>query len=448
MAEQKVYSVTEINRTIRQALEQALGRVCVEGEISNLSRPASGHLYFTIKDAGAQLSAVMFRGNQSTLTFDPKPGTQVQASGDITVYEKGGKYQIIVRKMAEGGQGSLHIQFEKLKKKLAAEGLFSEADKQALPLLAQRVGVVTSPTGAAVRDILNVVSRRYPNLHVQIAPVRVQGDGAAEEIAAAIELFNQRGEMDVIIVGRGGGSLEDLWCFNEEIVARAIAASRLPVISAVGHEIDFTISDFTADLRAPTPSAAAELVVGRKDEFEELLVSRQNRMAGAMQASSRQARSRLTLAAKSYVFKEPGNLVNQYRQNVDRYQLQLGHALQDRMRETRERLQRLVLRLEPVTRQRVTLVRQSLSDSGQRIEHTMKLRVGRVAQDVQRLDAQLKALSPVEVLERGYSLTRREDGSIVRDASTVTLGERLYTRMALGTVESEVKGVDDGKKEN
>ena len=267
-AERRVLTVTELTRLIKAALESEVGTVWVEGEVSNLRQPSSGHLYFTVKDANAQITAVLFRGDQQRLKFKPRDGLQVRVYGEISVYERSGNYQIIVRVLEEAGKGALQAKFEELKEKLQKEGLFDPARKKAIPLLPRHVGVVTSPTGAAIHDILNVISRRFPNLHLVLAPVKVQGEGAAREIAAAIEFLNRRGGFDVLIVGRGGGSLEDLWCFNEEIVARAIAASRIPVISAVGHEIDFTISDFVADLRAATPSAAAELVVGRKDAFE------------------------------------------------------------------------------------------------------------------------------------------------------------------------------------
>jgi exodeoxyribonuclease VII large subunit len=254
----KVYQVSELTRALKALIESSIGSVWIEGEISNLRRPPSGHLYFTVKDATAQISAVLFKGNQRGLTFIPRDGLLVRVQGDVTVYEHGGNYQVIVRQMRESGAGALQARFEALKARLQAEGLFDPSRKKPLPLLPRRVGIVTSPTGAVIRDILNVLGRRFPNLHLMLVPVRVQGAGAAEEVAAAIDLLNERGEVDVMIVGRGGGSMEDLWCFNEEVVARAIARSRIPVISAVGHETDFTISDFVADVRAPTPSAAAE----------------------------------------------------------------------------------------------------------------------------------------------------------------------------------------------
>ncbi|OGV74134.1 MAG: exodeoxyribonuclease VII large subunit, partial [Lentisphaerae bacterium RIFOXYA12_FULL_60_10] len=257
----KALTVTELTRRIRAALEQGIGPVVVEGEVSNVRRPSSGHCYFTLKDETAQIAAVLFRGVLETLRIVPKDGLQVRVRGELTVYEKNGNYQILVRHLEETGRGSLQARFEQLKSRLQQEGLFDAARKRPLPVLPRHIGIVTSPTGAAIRDILQVLSRRFPNLHVLVAPVRVQGDGAAEAIAAAIDRLNQRADLDVLIIGRGGGSLEDLWAFNEEVVARAVFRSRLPVISAVGHEIDFTISDFVADVRAPTPSAAAEIVV-------------------------------------------------------------------------------------------------------------------------------------------------------------------------------------------
>ncbi|NLB54992.1 MAG: exodeoxyribonuclease VII large subunit, partial [Lentisphaerae bacterium] len=250
--EPKIFRVSEINRLIKAMLEDEIGEAWVEGEISNLRRPASGHLYFTLKDDSAQISAVMFKGSQFTLPFKPEDGMLVNAYGQITVYERGGQYQLIVRKMIESGQGALQAKFEALKRKLTAEGLFDPERKKKLPLLPTRIGVITSHTGAAVRDIINVLSRRFNNLNILIGSVKVQGEGAAEEIAQMIRLMNQRPDIDVLIVGRGGGSIEDLWAFNEECVARAIADSGIPVISAVGHETDFTICDFVADVRAPT----------------------------------------------------------------------------------------------------------------------------------------------------------------------------------------------------
>jgi len=416
-SDRKVFSVGEITRLLKTVLEEAFGAVWVEGEVSNLRRPSSGHYYFTIKDASAQISAVLFRGNQAGLKFQPKDGMLVRVFGQVSVYEKSGNYQIIVRQMEEGGKGSLQAQFEALKEKLQKEGLFDPARKRPIPMLPQHVGVVTSPTGAAIRDILNILTRRFPNLHLLLAPVKVQGPGSAGDIAAAIDLLNERGGLDVLIVGRGGGSLEDLWAFNEEIVARAIARSRIPVISAVGHEIDFTISDFVADLRAPTPSAAAELVVGCKDAFEGMLGDMSRRLAGTLEGSLLRIKNRLVAAGGSYVFKEPANMVKNYRQGLDGLMRRVEHQIQGRLRETQ----------------------QVIDDYSLRMIHEIKMRNQAGAQDVRRLGMQLKALNPLAVLDRGYSITRDARGEIVRSVGDLKTGQRVITRVAKGTFESEVK---------
>ncbi|MBL7077446.1 MAG: exodeoxyribonuclease VII large subunit [Kiritimatiellae bacterium] len=427
--EPKVLSVTALTRIIKLTLETSVGSVWVEGEISNVRRPASGHYYFTIKDENAQISAVLFRGNQRNLAFQLKDGLQVRAQGDISVYERSGSYQVIVRRLEESGVGALQVRFEALKKRLNAEGLFAPDRKQALPLLPQHVGVVTSPTGAAVRDILNVISRRFPNIHLVLAPAMVQGPGAAEQVAAGIELLNQRGGLDVLIVGRGGGSLEDLWCFNEEIVARAIAASRIPVISAVGHEIDFTISDFVADLRAPTPSAAAELVVGRKDEFTERLDVLRETLATRLRESLLRARHRLATARQSYVFREPRNLVRQHMQRLDAVEMRMGHAMSGQLTQGRQRL----------------------VNADTALRHVVGMRKERTRATLDRLSSQLRMLSPLAVLERGYSMTTDAQGRVIQDAKDVKKGDRLTTRLGKGQVVSvaeEIGTVKSSMKSN
>ena len=420
----KIYRVSEITRLIRVALENEFGSLWIEGEISNLRRPASGHLYFTLKDESAQIAAVFFKGAQRGLAFELKDGLKVRIYGEISVYEASGQYQIIVRKVEEAGKGSLQEAFEALKKKLAAEGLFDESRKKPLPILPRHVGIVTSPTGAAIHDILSVLSRRFPNLHIVIAPVKVQGEGAAQEVAAAIDLFNSRGGIDVMIVGRGGGSLEDLWCFNEEIVARAIARSRIPVISAVGHEIDFTISDFVADMRAPTPSAAAELMVGQKVAFEERLQQHAVRLARALRQRALELKGRVIAASCSYVFREPRNLVRQFAQRIDVARSAMSRFLQSAGQERRDRLDRFSLRMS----------------------HGMVLRATGLRQDIRRLSSQLKALSPVAILDRGFSITRLKSGAIVRDTAGVDVGEILQTQVARGILESKVISKEPGGK--
>ena len=420
----KIYRVGEITRLIRVALENEFGSVWIEGEISNLRRPSSGHLYFTLKDESAQIAAVFFKGAQRGLAFALKDGVKVRMFGEISVYEASGQYQVIVRKVEEAGKGSLQEAFEALKKKLAAEGLFDASRKKPLPVLPRHVGIVTSPTGAAIHDILSVLSRRFPNLHIVIAPVKVQGGEAAGEIAAAIDLFNERGGIDVMIVGRGGGSLEDLWCFNEEVVARAIARSRIPVISAVGHEIDFTISDFVADLRAPTPSAAAELMVGRKAAFEEQLQQVGARLVRCLRERALELRNRVTAAGRSYVFREPRNLVRQFVQHIDALRASLLTGLEGAARERRVRLDSLGLRLA----------------------HGVELKTGALRQDVRRIASQLRALSPLAVLDRGFSITRLKGGAIIRDAADVGAGAVLQTQVARGVLESKVISKESGGK--
>ena len=427
--ERRVYTVAELTRLVKQTLEDEVGRVWVEGEISNFRRQASGHCYFTLKDERAQLSAVLFAGAQRGVTASLTDGMMVRLYGELSVYEPRGQYQLIVRQVEAGGQGMLMARFEALKRRLQAEGLFDEARKRPLPLLPRHVGIVTSPTGAAIRDILNIITRRFPNLHVVLAPVRVQGAGAAEEIAAAVDHLNAlshqaaAGEggtltapLDVLIIGRGGGSLEDLWCFNEECVACALARSEIPVISAVGHEIDFTISDFVADVRAPTPSAAAELVVGRKEDFEERLRNQTRNLRQALRQRLTEVRGRLETVRASHVFRAPRHAVQRTAQALDALELRLKQALSG-----------------AAVRQR-----QRMDESGRRLQRAAPLDLLRRQQQLSALKRQLRALSPVAVLERGYSLTRSADGKLVKSVQQVSAGVRLCTQVADGTFASIV----------
>lgn len=416
-----VYGILELTRLIKETLEDHVGPVWVEGEVSNLGRPASGHLYFTLKDASAQLTAVLFKGNQRGMNVEIKDGVQLRAFGDITVYEARGAYQLIVRQVEAAGQGSLLEQFQVLKQKLKDEGLFDPDRKQPLPPLPRHIGVVTSRTGAAVRDILNVLERRFPNLHVLLAPVKVQGDGAADMIVKAVQFLNQRGGLDLLIVGRGGGSLEDLWAFNEERVARAVAASKIPVISAVGHETDLTICDLVADVRAPTPSAAAELAVPDKDDLAERLQYLRRTLGRALHAHALGLRNRLTRCARSYVFREPQHLLRRYRERIEVLAQAKTRHLQVLFQQRQQRVDDLNLRLARL---------------GDTATHGRR-------QDVRRLRAQLQALNPTAVLARGYSLTRTGDGAVVRRALDLTRGQTLLTRLARGTVTSRVEATTE-----
>lgn len=412
----KIYSVAELNRAARFALEDGIGEVWVEGELSRLTRHSSGHWYFTLKDAAAAVSCAMFKQHNSTVTFAPRDGLKVRVLGQASLYEPRGSYQLIVRTMEEAGKGSLQEQFEKLKAKLAAEGLFDPARKKPLPLLPRTIGIVTSPTGAAVRDMIHVLTRRFPNIAILLAPVPVQGEGAAEKIAAAIRYLNTRDDIDVLIVGRGGGSMEDLWAFNEEITARAIAASDIPVISAVGHEIDVTISDFAADLRAPTPSAAAELAVPVLADLEARIAQLAARTGGSLLNRSRVLRERIPGLRKS-----------------------MEHALRNEIRQLQQRTDEAGRRLADILKAAAAEQRQRLPRLEQTMTHCLQNAAAGRRQNLRRLEAQLRALNPLAVLERGYSLTQAADGAVVRDAGRLNPGDLLRTRFAKGTVLSEVK---------
>jgi exodeoxyribonuclease VII large subunit len=412
----KIYSVAELNRAARFTLENGIGEVWVEGEISRLTRQASGHWYFTLKDEAAAVSCAMFKQNNAAATFEPKDGLNVRVLAQASLYEPRGSYQLIIRKMEEAGKGSLQEQFEKLKAKLAAEGLFDASRKKPLPLLPQKIGVVTSPTGAAIRDIINVLTRRFPNIGILIAPVTVQGEGAAEKIAAAIDYLNTRDDIDLMIVGRGGGSIEDLWAFNEEVVARAISASRIPVISAVGHEIDFTISDFVADVRAPTPSAAAELAVPVKAELEGQIVRLAARLGGSLQ-----------------------NQVHILRERIPGFRQMMIHALIDGLRLRQQKVDEASRTLAEYLKNAVAVQKQRLPRLQQTMAHRMESAVAERKQNLRRLESQLRVLSPLAVLDRGYSLTQTENGAVVRDIAQIKTGGMVRTRLAKGTFISEVK---------
>ncbi len=410
--QRKIYAVGELTRLIRRRLESGFGSIWVEGEVSNLRRPASGHLYFTLKDPQSQIQTVMFRGQQRNLRFALKDGLSIRVCGELSVYEPAGNYQIIARTAEEAGKGALQVQYEKLKKKLAEEGLFETERKRPLPLLPQRVAVVTSPTGAAIRDFLNVTSRRYPNLHIVIIPARVQGEDAAEDIVQGLAEANRLDEFDVIVLTRGGGSLEDLWCFNDERVARAIFESRVPVLSAVGHEIDFTIADFVADLRAPTPSAAAEILVGCKDEFEERITVLSRTMQSSLQSHVLQAHNRLLRLTGRRAFREPLSVIKQEQQRVDAS----------------------VVRIERAVKRAVEQTRRDLSDTGLRVRRLVEQCLQKRSAEISVLKARLRTTNPVAVLDRGYSITYDAEGNILRSADEVRQDAVIKTRLANGEI--------------
>lgn len=424
-AEKRILTVSQLNGLIRGVLEENFEQVWVEGEISNLAMPHSGHLYFTLKDAGAQVRCVMFRASSRALKFRPKDGMGLIVRGRVSVFEPRGEYQLIVEYLEPQGVGALQLAFIQLKERLAKEGLFSETHKKPIPKLPQRIGVVTSATGAAIHDILNVLNRRFANVQVLIRPVKVQGEGAAGEIAAAIRDFNRYREIDVMIVGRGGGSLEDLWAFNEEVVARAIYESKIPVISAVGHEVDFTIADFVSDLRAPTPSAAAELVVKSKAELASDLDALSHRLVLAMRHCLEDCWGDVNGLTRA--LKDPSLLLGHLAQRVDDLDERIKRAVQVMLLRRKEKAVFLQnrLRLQNPALQ-VEQGKEILLGYCARMENTMERLLERARQATAVSAGKLQALSPLATLARGYSIVRKlPDLTVISDSSQVEPGDLL-----------------------
>jgi len=437
----KIFSISELSREIKDLLERQYSDVWVAGEVSNFRPAASGHLYFTLKDATAQLRAVCFRNQARYLKFKPQDGIAVIARGHLSVYEARGEYQLYVEYLEPAGLGALQLAFEQLKQKLAAEGLFETARKKPLPVLPRTIGVVTSPTGAVIRDILRVLRRRFRNMSVLLYPVKVQGEGAAEEIVEGVTFFNREQNVEVIIVARGGGSLEDLWAFNEEVVARAIAASGIPVISAVGHETDFTIADFVADLRAPTPSAAAELVVHRKQDFIAELENRARHMAQMIRLQLSEARQRLTELRMHHAFQTVATRIAERAQQVDDGVASLDRSMRSRLNEARQEWLRAsagVVRYD--FRRLLGLKRAALDDRWGRFDSAFRRFLTERHTRLAHGEAILKERNPLGLLQRGYSVTRDAAGKIVRDAEAVALGSDISIRLARGELEATTKG--------
>jgi exodeoxyribonuclease VII large subunit len=438
-----VLSVTELTRDIKLHLEGRFANLWVQGEISNLKQPSSGHYYFTLKDDGAQLPAVMFRGSTRFLRFRPDDGMSVLVWGHITVYEPRGNYQIRVERMEPRGKGSLQLAFEQLKEKLSREGLFETARKRRLPLLPQRLGIVTSPSGAALRDICRILHRRFPNLAILVYPAQVQGDLAAAEIAKGVQVLNRLSPIDVIVVTRGGGSLEDLWPFNEESVARAIAASAVPVVSAVGHETDFTIADFVADVRAPTPSAAAEMVVKIKEEFRERVEVLAGRMARSEARFVRERRARVAAISTHQVFAAVRHGLELKGQRVDEASYRARSGLDRRVSTLRHQVQELLRRLgEKRVDRRLGDARTRLARLLSRLESIERAKLTRESASFSRLVAKLDALSPLGVLGRGYSLAWSAQGKLLRLAEEASVGERIRVDLHRGKLHCRVEKVE------
>lgn len=442
-----IFTVSRLNQTVRLLLEQEMGQVWISGEISNFTQPSSGHWYFTLKDDTAQVRCVMFRNSNRRVTFRPQHGQQVLVRANITLYEPRGDYQIIVESMQPAGEGLLQQKYELLKAKLSAEGLFDQQYKQPLPAPAHCVGVVTSKTGAALHDILHVLKRRDPSLPVIIYPTAVQGDDAPGQIVRAIELANARRECDVLIVGRGGGSLEDLWSFNDERVARAIFASTIPVVSAVGHETDVTIADFVADLRAPTPSAAAEVVSRNQLELLRQLQNGQQRLEMAMDYFLAERTRRFTQLQHRLHQQHPQLRLARQQTVLERLRQRMNVALEGQLKRATLRQQRVAQRLNQQNPQpKIYRAQTRIQQLEYRLAENLRARLSSTRERFGNAVTHLEAVSPLSTLARGYSVTTATDGKVLKQTQQVKAGDVLTTRLSDGWVESEVKGVTAAKK--
>ena len=444
---ESILSVSALTRLIKDTLGQTFPAVWVKGELSGFKRSDRGHLYFSMKEGTtALLDCVMWKTTAARLSFEPRDGTEVEAFGAITVYEPRGRYQLVVEELRPGGLGALLLALEELKRRLQAEGLFDPARKRALPRFPRRIGLVTSPVGAAVRDLVRVLRGRWPSIGLVLAPVRVQGEGAAAEIAAAIERFNRYGKVDLLIVGRGGGSLEDLWAFNEEPVVRAIAASRIPVISAVGHEVDWTLADLAADARAATPSHAAEMAVRERTEVLHRIEALAARRERALRQGLAERRRRLRELIDKYGFRRQRDALGYWQQRVDDLLERLRVRVRDLLRAARERLDSAVgrygLREWPrvLAERRLEVEEQAgrLTAAAVATLHARRIRLA-------GYHDRLRALSPRSVMERGYCLVRRPDGTLLRVASALAVGDAVTIEFARGEADARVETVRPGE---
>jgi exodeoxyribonuclease VII large subunit len=437
--ERRVWKVRDLVAAVRSHIEREYSDAWVEGEISNFRAPDSGHLYFTLKDGNAQIRVVMFRSSARLLRFRPADGLQVIARGRVTVYEDRGELQISAEYLEPKGAGSLQLAFEQLKTKLEAEGLFAAERKQPIPPLPSSIGIVTSTQAAALRDILNIIERRHHSVNVLIYPAQVQGDAAAHEVAAGVRFFNQHDNVDVIVIARGGGSAEDLAAFNDEALARTVAASEIPVISAVGHETDFTIVDFVADLRAPTPSAAAELVIRSRQEVENHAATLEERLARAVRYRLLMGRQALTELAQHGAFARMMELIHQRQQTLD----DLTHRLELSERQLLEQMRRRWETSSAAVRHydlRLVLsgMRKELDSGTAALASIMRNVLLQHKVRSSRLQTALESLSPLAILDRGYALIFDSDGNLLKDAQSVKVGDEISARLARGEIQSSV----------
>jgi exodeoxyribonuclease VII large subunit len=438
--EKRVYTVSDLTARIRDLLEKNLTDIAVQGEVSNCRGATSGHYYFTLKDQRAQVRCVLFKNQQRGMKFRPEDGIKVTVRGSLSVYEARGEYQIYVESLEPIGRGALQLAFEQLKKQLEADGLFDSARKKPLPLLPNRVGLITSATGAAVRDVVRILTRRFPNVHLTLYPVRVQGEGASTQIIEALRYFQRKYTADVILLVRGGGSIEDLWAFNEEAVARAIAASTVPVISGIGHETDFTIADFVADMRASTPSAAAELVVQTRREFDKHVNDLRASLEGSMRYRLLELSRRVHELAGRRGFRRPLDLLRQQRQRADELTSRVALGLRARLEYSRRRFTAAHLGVRSFDfRVKIAALRLRLEkrshDLGVRAERLLRLKRERW----ERLSLQLQERGPLKVLERGYAIATDATGNVLRDAGQVSVGDNVTLQLHRGKMITEVR---------
>ncbi len=431
-----IFSVSRLVREARAVLEGSFPLIWLEGEISNYSRPSSGHMYLTLKDEAAQVRCAMFRGKNMLLRFKPENGMHVLVRARISLYEARGDFQIIIEHMEEAGLGALQRQFEELKARLGKEGLFDTTHKKTLPKLPRQIGVITSPTGAAIRDIISVLKRRFPSIPLLVYPTAVQGENAGKEIAAAVELANQRNECDVLLVARGGGSLEDLWAFNEEVVARAIHKSQIPIVSGVGHEVDFTIADFVADQRAPTPSAAAELITPDREELAQQVAQRYQRLLNRINTELKQTKQEFTWLNSRLMQQHPGTQLQNKAQRLDELELRLNKAITRQLEHKKNALKHSsntlkahspLNRLKQLETRFLFLKQRLITTQQQQINHKKnKLAVTSRA---------LNTMSPLATLDRGYAIVQKlKDESVVTSIKGVEPGEKVKTRLGEGTL--------------
>ena len=435
-----VLSVSQLNRKAKQLLETHLPLLWVEGELSNVSQPSSGHWYFTLKDEQAQVRCAMFRNRNMLVRFAPRQGQQVLIRARVSLYEGRGDYQFIVEHMEEAGFGALQRALEALKLKLANEGLFDDAYKQPLPSLPKHIAVITSPTGAAIRDVLSVLNRRFPAIPVTVIPVAVQGKEAAPQIVRAIDLANRAGLFDVVILARGGGSLEDLWPFNEESVARAIHASELPIVSAVGHEVDFTIADFVADLRAPTPSAAAELLVPDAEDWLETFAGYEILLQEAIERKLQSFKQRLEWLRTR--LRHPGERLQQQAQRLDGLELRLVRAVDHQLLRCHTRLNTLVLRQKPLQpRLRINQLNQQVSQHHATLVKNMQRHLRAQQQRLAEAARLLQTVSPLNTLQRGYAIATDSHHKVITNSSQVEPGDSINARLAEGELHCRVEKI-------